>query len=68
MRINPDVDVWLDLNEFENKLGEAKLEDAINLYKGEFLEGFHVRDSEISMFGSDMPSNSYRQTLDQPEK
>jgi WD40 repeat protein/DNA-binding SARP family transcriptional activator len=46
VRINPDVDVWLDLNEFENKLVEAKLEEAINLYKGDFLEGFHIRDSE----------------------
>jgi len=46
VRINPDVDVWLDLDEFEEKLGEAKLEEAINLYKGDFLEGFHIRDSE----------------------
>ena len=46
VRINPDVDVWVYLNEFENKLGEAKLEEAINLYKGDFLKGFYVRDSE----------------------
>ncbi|MGB3703200.1 MAG: BTAD domain-containing putative transcriptional regulator, partial [Anaerolineales bacterium] len=46
VRINPDVEVWLDLNEFEKKLGEAKLEEATNLYKGDFLEGFHVRDSD----------------------
>jgi len=46
VRINPDVEVWVDLDEFENKLGEARLDEAINLYKGDFLEGFHVRDSE----------------------
>lgn len=43
--INPDAEVWLDLFEFEKRLGAARLEEAIDLYQGEFLEGFYIRDS-----------------------
>jgi WD40 repeat protein/DNA-binding SARP family transcriptional activator len=43
--VRPDAEVWLDLAEFKQRLGAAKLNEAISLYKGDFLEGFHIRDS-----------------------
>ena len=43
--INPDAEIWLDLQEFEQQIGSARLEKAISIYKGDFLEGFMVRDS-----------------------
>jgi DNA-binding SARP family transcriptional activator len=43
--IHPEADVWLDLQEFEQQLGAARLENAIAIYQGEFLAGFNIRDS-----------------------
>ena len=35
--------VWLDVAEFEQKLDIGKIEEAVALYQGDFLEGFYVR-------------------------
>lgn len=60
LAIKPDGDIWLDIVEFESRLRELgvpdhasipidsltanKLQEALHLYKGDFLEGFHLRD------------------------
>jgi WD40 repeat protein len=56
--INPEAQVWLDAAELEAKLAEAQdpavritpemaaqIEEAVDLYRGDFLRGFYVRDS-----------------------
>jgi WD40 repeat protein/DNA-binding SARP family transcriptional activator len=58
VRINPHAQVWLDTTELVRKLEESKqaggaltpegrdsLEQALSLYRGEFLEGFYLRDA-----------------------
>src|SRR5688572_4959835 len=44
---NHDSDYWLDTAEFERLLANASianLEDALSLYRGDFLEGFYLRE------------------------
>jgi predicted ATPase len=53
--LNPESDWWLDAAELQDHLGRwqeqpspeaaTDLEAALDLYQGEFLAGFHVRDS-----------------------
>jgi predicted ATPase/Tfp pilus assembly protein PilF len=49
---NPEIPFWLDVKIFENitepsSLAEIKLiEEAVELYRGDFLEGFYVREAE----------------------
>jgi WD40 repeat protein/DNA-binding SARP family transcriptional activator len=58
VRINPHAEVWLDSTELARKLEESKqaggaltpkgrdsFEQALSLYRGEFLEGFYLRDA-----------------------
>jgi DNA-binding SARP family transcriptional activator len=42
--LNPEADVYVDVTEFENHLVDEQLEKSLDLYQGEFLEGYHVRD------------------------
>lgn len=62
LAFNLDCDFWLDVDEFEARLREldfpdrgniptdetaaAKLQAALKLYQGDFLEGFHLRDGQ----------------------
>jgi PAS domain S-box-containing protein len=41
--LDPDADVWLDVEQLEAKLGAGQFEAAVEIYKGPFLEGFDVR-------------------------
>jgi len=61
LSINPESNYWLDIHVLEEALDESeaeweqrgnfsritagKLEAAVDLYKGAFLEGFHIRDA-----------------------
>ena len=44
LRLNPEV-VAFDVAEFEAALDAGALEDAVALYRGPFLDGFHLGDS-----------------------
>ncbi len=39
------VDVWCDAAEFENLLERGELEEALELYRGDLLEGFFLSDA-----------------------
>lgn len=39
------TDLRVDVAEFRRAIGEGRLEDAISLYHGDFLQGFSLRDS-----------------------
>ena len=39
--VNPDH-VWCDAAEFQRAVGEGRWSEAVGLYRGEFLEGFHL--------------------------
>ncbi|MFC2031260.1 BTAD domain-containing putative transcriptional regulator, partial [Chloroflexota bacterium] len=41
--LNPEADIWLDAAELEEKLNAGRVEEAVDLYRGDFLEGFYVR-------------------------
>ncbi|MBN1145638.1 MAG: hypothetical protein JXA78_00170 [Anaerolineales bacterium] len=43
--INPDAQVWLDAAELEAGLAGGKLEQAVALYQGPFLEGYSLREA-----------------------
>jgi predicted ATPase/DNA-binding SARP family transcriptional activator len=59
VRLNPTADIWLDAGEFARRLaeiettpgtiaapdGRARLQEALNLYHGDFLQGFMLPDS-----------------------
>jgi DNA-binding SARP family transcriptional activator/predicted ATPase len=47
LRFNPDNDAWVDSQTFARLLDPpgAQLEEAIHLYRGDFLEGFSIADS-----------------------
>ena len=40
----PESKMYVDVTEFERHLVDEQLEKALDLYHGDFLEGFHVRD------------------------
>ncbi|MEJ2487531.1 MAG: tetratricopeptide repeat protein, partial [Anaerolineales bacterium] len=44
VRINPAADIWVDINEIENLIKNGKYEEALGIYRGDFLAGFYVRD------------------------
>lgn len=44
IRLNPDV-ILCDVQTFEASLEEGRLEEAVALYGGPFMDGFHLRDS-----------------------
>lgn len=37
--------LWCDVSEFERALGSGRAEDALALYRGDLLQGFHIRGS-----------------------
>jgi serine/threonine-protein kinase len=41
----PEGRVWSDVAAFEEATGDERFEDAIGLYRGEFLEGFYLRSA-----------------------
>jgi adenylate cyclase len=46
--LSPDADCWVDVAEFDAALQEgteSSLQRAMELYRGDFLEGFYVRDA-----------------------
>ncbi len=43
--IKPDATVRLDVTELEKELQTGRIEEALRLYQGDFLQGFHVRES-----------------------
>ena len=50
LAINPDADIWLDVDEFEACLSPIEptleqLQRATELYRGHFLDGFYLRDA-----------------------
>jgi DNA-binding SARP family transcriptional activator len=44
LRLSPDV-VWADVVEFRSALAEARWADALELYRGDFLDGFNLRNA-----------------------
>jgi len=55
IRLNPEENSWLDVGEFlhlsksggSSSLDPNQLVKAVDLYRGEFLQGFYVKDSSI---------------------
>ena len=43
--IKPDADIYFDLSDLEGKLAGGEIEQALQLYQGDFLRGFHIRES-----------------------
>ena len=43
--VNPKAHIWLDVTELEQRLSAGRVEEAVALYQGDFLEGFYVRAS-----------------------
>jgi WD40 repeat protein/DNA-binding SARP family transcriptional activator len=43
--IDPEANVWLDVADLEEKLRAERTGAALELYHGEFLQGFYVRDA-----------------------
>jgi predicted ATPase/DNA-binding SARP family transcriptional activator/tetratricopeptide (TPR) repeat protein len=43
--LNPDADIWLDTTEFKKSLSRGYIDAALDLYQGDFLDGFHIRDA-----------------------
>lgn len=55
LRLNPEYEWWYDVEAFEQELARAhsggspdphRLATAVDLYGGDFLAGFHIKDSE----------------------
>ena len=44
LRLSPDV-VWCDVGAFRTALAEERWEDALRLYRGDFLDGFNLRNA-----------------------
>ena len=45
VRIKLDAKVYLDLDDLKEKLASGQMEQALEIYQGDFLQGFHIRDS-----------------------
>lgn len=43
--IKPDNKTYLDLSDLEGKLAKGQTNAALEIYQGDFLQGFHVHDS-----------------------
>ncbi|HMG71559.1 MAG TPA: BTAD domain-containing putative transcriptional regulator [Gemmatimonadaceae bacterium] len=44
LRLSPDL-VWTDVAEFRSAIADARWTDALQLYRGDFLDGFYVRNA-----------------------
>lgn len=45
VRLDPATEVYFDLSDLECKLTSGDVQGALEIYQGDFLEGFYVRDS-----------------------
>lgn len=43
--LKPEAELYLDLSDLEQKLANNKEESALEIYQGDFLQGFHIRGS-----------------------
>jgi len=43
--INTDTSAYIDVIDLEQKLAGGKIEQALQLYQGDFLQGFHIQES-----------------------
>ncbi len=42
--MKPGANVYLDVNDLEGKLANGEVEQALDVYQGDFLQGFYIRD------------------------
>jgi predicted ATPase/DNA-binding SARP family transcriptional activator/Flp pilus assembly protein TadD len=45
VRLDQEAEIYFDLSDFEGKLINGDVQGALDIYQGDFLEGFYVRDS-----------------------
>lgn len=45
VRITPGVPFYLDLSDLREKLAGGQVDQALQIYHGDFLQGFHLRDA-----------------------
>ena len=45
VKIKPETEVFLDVNDFEENIGKGRLPQALALVQGDFLEGLYIQDS-----------------------
>lgn len=45
VKIKSDVEIFLDVQEFEKRIAKGHLPQALELYQGDFLEGLYIQDS-----------------------
>jgi DNA-binding SARP family transcriptional activator len=43
--MKPDAQVYLDVSDLEEKLASDQVEQALDIYRGDFLQDFYIRDS-----------------------
>lgn len=55
-----DEHVWCDVREFERALANGRSEDALALYRGDLLQGFHIRGSPDFDHWSDVERSRLR--------
>lgn len=44
VEIKPGAEVYLDVTDLENKLTRGEIDQALDIYQGDFLQGFFIRD------------------------
>jgi predicted ATPase/DNA-binding SARP family transcriptional activator len=45
VRMKPGAEVYVDFLNLETKLAIGQVEQALQIYRGDFLQGFHIKDS-----------------------
>lgn len=45
VRIKPEAQIYFDLADLQEKLACGQIEQAMKIYHGDFLQGFHLRDA-----------------------
>jgi predicted ATPase/DNA-binding SARP family transcriptional activator len=43
IQVAGNANLWVDVREFQSQVSSSKLHEAVELYNGDFLEGFHIR-------------------------
>ena len=79
VRINPHTRIWFDVFEFEDHIQKGDIEEALELYQGDFLAGFNIRGSSgfqnwtfikrdhIRLLAQDMFDNFFNQCISEKE-